>query len=179
MHHITHKFFIYSFFIVYRKRRARGKMFKLTRINSVRLLLSILVIVILPSTCTSTMLLDPLSPGKFLHIHPPFSYCCLVICRYMFAIDYVKCVCNQFKSIEMTEMIVLLCAAIFMHRFMMLLGLNWIGGTKCIDVSLENTFNVPPHYTHSSAAHKFLVFYEISSFSTHPKSFSSGRYKNM
>lgn len=66
-HHtfVLKQFFLFPF-IVYRKRRARRKMFKLTRMNSDAVLLaSILVIVITPSTCVSTMLLDPLSPGEF------------------------------------------------------------------------------------------------------------------
>lgn len=123
--------------------REKKKMFKLTRINSARLFLSI--IVILPSLCvSSTLLLDPLSPGEF---------------PSMFAIDYVECVCNQFESIEITEMIVLLCAH-FMHRFRMLHR----------DVSLENTFNVAPSptYTHINLSYFMgFLFYTRTEYSSH------------
>lgn len=90
-------------------------MFKLTRINSARLFLSIIVIVIFSSTCVSTtLLLDPLSPGEFIYFSTPNHN---NVCHWLRGMWIV---CNQFKSIEITEMIAHLCAH-FMHRFGMLL----------------------------------------------------------
>lgn len=69
MHHITHSWYsnFFSFLLSSAGSNVLAeKMFKLTKINSnAMLLVSILVIVILPSSCMSTMLLDPLSPGEF------------------------------------------------------------------------------------------------------------------
>lgn len=118
MHHITHPCTIaIFFFIVCRKRRARGKMFKLTRINSIRLLLSILVIVILPSTSMSTILLDPLSPGEFFNLLASSCYWLREMCAInleIHRIDWNDCC--------------FMCT-IFMHRFMTQLGK--IFGDEC------------------------------------------------